>query len=107
MNLYAILLLALSTAIAMPLIPDFQLEDPEFPTMLLASDPVSDPYGLNQYTSPGSANPFSPDTSYPTPGSQSQRNHDKSLPLAESTVGEDVCCERKRDGEKQVCRKGK
>lgn len=94
-------------AIAMPFYPDFQLEDPNPPTMLLASDPTSDPFGLKQYTSPGNANPSSPDRSSPTPASQPQRNDDEPPPMAESRVGEDVCCEPKRGAEKQVCRKGK
>lgn len=108
MNFYALLLLSLSTAIAMPFYPDFQLEDPNPPPpMLLASDPTSDPFGLTQYTSPGNANPFSLDPSSPTPDSQPQRNDEKPPPVAESTIGEDVCCEPKRGAEKQVCRKGR
>lgn len=89
----------------MPVYSDFQLEDPNSPTMLLASDP--DPLGLNQYTSPGGASSLPPDTSPPTPDSQPQSNDDKPPPMAESTAGEGVCCEPKRGAEKQVCRKGK
>lgn len=95
----------------MPFDSDFQLEDPNPPTMLLASDPVSgtsNPLGLNQYTSPVDASPFSPDTPSPTPDSQPQQNdNDKPPPVAESTFGEDVCCKPKRGEEKQACRKGK
>lgn len=109
MNIHARLLLcSLSTAIAIPFYTDYQLEDPNPPTNLLASDPGTSNSFDVQYTSPDSLNFFRPNPPSAPAATQPQQNDaDKSPPVPESTVGEDVCCEPKRGAEKQVCHKRK
>ena len=119
MNIYALLLLcSLSTAIAIPFYTDYQLEDPNSPTDLLASDPVyapgtSDSFDVqyissDSLTSSDSLKLFSPNPpSAPAATPPQQNDADKTPPVPESTVGDDVCCEPKSGAEKQVCHKRK
>lgn len=110
MNIHALLLLcSLSTAIAIPFDPDYQFEDPNPATEAPASDPLYEaqvpiPIPFDQLNpgvsplSPADSQPQESDTNNPPPVADS---------LPESRVGDDVCCEPKRGGQRQVCNKRK
>lgn len=115
MNIRALLLCFLSTAIAIPFYSDYQLDDSNPLTNLPVGDPVYEagipnPVDLNSNPNinPGSAGPFHQDIPYTSLDGQSRQNKaDNPPPVMGSTAGQDVCCGPKRGEEKQVCQKRK